>query len=302
MEMRLFEYALAIYQFKSFTKAAESLHIAQPSLSKQIAKLEQELDLTLFERYVNGIKLTEDGHIFIKHAEKILQMRDDLNRELLERKDGFAGELKIGCTATTGGHILPPLLSAYETKHPQVNIELVEASTKKLTEMTVSGEVDIAILSLPVDTRLHVQKILTESLYLVLPTAKKHWMSDQLYQAIQTNQKHIPIAALSDCPFILLKEGYGFRSTVMELCASGGFEPQIAYETSSMEMVQSLAANGFGITIVPEMARLHGKHKEALAFIQLDTKPTRTLVFAYRKQRYLSRNAKALMEINQATI
>ncbi|MCM2534699.1 LysR family transcriptional regulator [Neobacillus pocheonensis] len=92
MDMRLFEYALEIYKTRSFTKAAYNLHIAQPSLSKQIAKLEQELGVSLFDRKPGyPVEPTSDGLVFVKQAEKILQMRDDLKREILERKEGIRG-------------------------------------------------------------------------------------------------------------------------------------------------------------------------------------------------------------------
>ncbi|EKN66154.1 transcriptional regulator, LysR family/ LysR substrate binding domain protein [Neobacillus bataviensis LMG 21833] len=100
MEIRLFEYALEIYKTKSFTRAASNLHIAQPSLSKQIAKLESELGVFLFDRKPGSpVELTPDGLVLIKQAERILQMRDDLKQEILERKEGIRVELKIGSTA-----------------------------------------------------------------------------------------------------------------------------------------------------------------------------------------------------------
>ncbi|MGG3890778.1 LysR family transcriptional regulator [Metabacillus fastidiosus] len=302
MDMRLFEYALEIYKTKSFTKAASNLHIAQPSLSKQIAKLEQELGVYLFDRKPGSIEPTPDGLCFVKQAEKILQMRDDLRREILERKEGIKGELKIGSTAITGGHVLPPLFRIYNEQFPNVCIQLVEESTERLIDLTARGLVDISILSLPIeDSRLNTKTMLTEPLYLVLPKEPKQWMPEKLKLIMSSTklikQNAFPIEDFSNCPFILLKQGYGFRRTVLELCARGGFEPQIAYETSSIETAQSLVGHGLGLTVVPEMIFHRSAYQPSLAYIKLDSNPTRTLVFTYNKKRYLSMNAKALIEI-----
>lgn len=302
MDMRLFEYALEIYKTKSFTKAASHLHIAQPSLSKQIAKLEQELGVYLFDRKPGSVEPTPDGLCFVKQAEKILQMRDDLKREILERKEGIRGELKIGSTAITGGHILPPLLRIYKEQYPNVYIQLIEESTERLIDLTARGLVDISILSLPIeDSRLDTKTMLTEPLYLVLPKEPKQWMPEKLKQIMSSTklieQNALPIEDFANCPFILLKQGYGFRRTVLELCARGRFEPQIAYETSSIETAQSLVVHGLGLTVVPEMIVHRSVYQTSLAYIKLDSNPTRTLVFTYNKKRYLSMNAKALIEI-----
>lgn len=289
MDMRLFEYVLEIYRTKSFTKAANQLHIAQPSLSKQVAKLEQELGVSLFSRKPGSpVQATPDGIVFVKKAEKILQMRHDLKREMLERKEGIRGELKIGSTAITGGLILPPLLKAYKQQYPNVKVELIEESTETLIDLTARGVVDVSILSLPIeDSRLHTKTMLTEPLYLVLP------------QNLSVKEKQPPLSIqdFAHCPFILLKQGYGFRRTVLELCARDGFEPQIAYETSSIETAQSLVGHGLGITIVPEMVIQQSACQSFLVYFPLRSNPTRTLVFTYQKDRYVSMNARAFINI-----
>ncbi|MBU8880173.1 LysR family transcriptional regulator [Bacillus sp. FJAT-29790] len=302
MDMRLFEYALEIYKTKSFTKAASHLHIAQPSLSKQIAKLEQELGVYLFDRKPGTVEPTLDGLRFVKQAEKILQMRDDLRREILERKEGIRGELKIGSTAITGGHILPSLLRTYQEQYPNVCIQLIEEATERLIDLTARGLVDISILSLPIeDSRLTTKTMLTEPLYLVLPKEPKQWMPEKLKHIMSSpklfEQIALPIEDFSHCPFILLKQGYGFRRTVLELCARGRFEPQITYETSSIETAQSLAGHGLGLTVVPEMIVRRDPQQTSFTYIKLDSNPTRTLAFTYNKERYLSMNARALIEI-----
>ncbi|TCP29482.1 DNA-binding transcriptional LysR family regulator [Scopulibacillus darangshiensis] len=297
--MRLLEYALEVYRHKNFTKAAGHLHIAQPSLSKQIAKLEQELGVSLFYRGHGAVEPTPDGVRFIEQAEKILNMRRSLEREMHERKEGIGGDLTIGTTAITGGHVLPPILRAFTEQYPNVRVRLVEEATAKLTELTAKGFIDVSILALPVeDARLTTKTMLTEPLYLVLPRTQKPWMSKILQGLNSFQEASVSLRSLSSSPLILLKQGFGFRRTVLELCAESGFQPQIAYETSSIETAQSLVMNGLGVTIVPEMV-LRRDLERKLHYVKLDSNPTRTLVFAMNRERYLSMAAKALIKIHE---
>ncbi|WP_408010033.1 LysR family transcriptional regulator [Pseudalkalibacillus sp. A8] len=303
MEMRLLEYALEVYRQKNFTRAASRLHIAQPSLSKQIAKLEQDLGVSLFYRGHGAIEPTPDGVRFVEQAEKILQMRDDLEREMHERKEGVGGDLIIGTTAITGGHVLPPLLQAYNAQYPHVRIHLVEEATEKLKELTARGLIDVSILSLPVeDTRLTTKTMLTEPLYLALPRTLKPWMSKTLQDFISSptslNLEYVSIRSLINQPFILLKKGFGFRRTVLELCENSGFQPQVTFETSNIETAQSLVTNGLGVTIVPNMV-LRQNPERNLLYVKLDSNPTRTLVFAYNRERYLSIATKTLIMVHE---
>jgi DNA-binding transcriptional LysR family regulator len=301
MEIRLLKYVLAVYKNKSFTKAAEELHIAQPSLSKQIAKLEHEFGIKLFYRGHGKVEPTLDGLRFVDQAEKILRMQNDLERELYERKQGVGGELIIGSTPVTGGRILPPLLQAFSERYPNVAIRLVEESTEELTNLTVKGLIDLSILALPVENPLlATKKMLTEPLYVALPREPQKWMPVELQNFLSSSKTNkvdfLTMEELANYPFILLKQGFGFRRTVLELCAKGGFQPHVAYETSSIELAQSLVGYGLGITIVPDMV-VHRDTQKCPLYFKLDSKPTRTLVFAYNRERYLSATSRALIKI-----
>ncbi len=326
--MRLFEYVLEISRQGNFTKAAASLCIAQPSLSQQVGKLEKDLGVTLFYRGRGAVTPTPEGVRFLDQAEQIIRMRDDLEREMRERSEGVGQELTIGAPAITGGHVLPPLLEAYGQRFPQVRVKLVEESTEKLEDLAVRGLTDITILALPVDDhRLSSNIMLTEPLYLALPPTVRPWMPRTVASLVEAAQGEagsgstgydwpvldqvgqgrsgqagpvwpdgqISLGELSQAPFILLKHGYGFRTTVLQLCADNGFAPTVTYETSSIETAQSLAAHGLGVTLVPQMVARTSKQRPL--YVALTPQPTRTLVFAYRKDRYLSLAARSLLEV-----
>nr|NNM90549.1 LysR family transcriptional regulator [Bacilli bacterium] len=290
MELRWLQYALEVDRYKSFTKAAHALSITQPSLSQQIQKLEQELGIRLFHRGHGPLSTTQDGMRFIEQARQIVLLSEDLVMEMNERRTGRGGNLRIGAPAITGGHVLPPLLRHYATKYPDVAITLVEESTDELEAMTLRGEIDLCVLALPIDVdHLKTRFILREPLYLALPREAVSFVPKDRSSAM------IALHDLAEAPFILLKKGYGFRHTVLELCAKSGFSPKIAFETSSVETAQAMAANGLGITIVPQMVMQNDAF--APSYVAMASQPTRTLVFAYRRDRYLCATAQAFLQL-----
>lgn len=301
------EYAAEVARRRSFTKAAAQLHVAQPSLSQQIAKLEQELGVTLFYRQRGSVEATPDGVRFVEQAELILRMRDDLLREMRERAEGVGRELVLGAPAITGGRVLPPLLRLFEERFPQIRVRLVEETTERLEHMTARGGTDLSVLALPLeDDRLAVHPLLTEPLYLAIGREHKPWMSPQLAAFVAHASAEaeplvpcgeVKLSEFARAPFIMLKHGYGFRRTVLGLCAESGFQPYLAYETSSIETAQAMAAHGLGVTLVPAMVASASAQGGPLYALP-QGHPTRTLVFAYRADRYLSLGARALLAIS----
>ncbi len=304
VDTRLVRYAIEVGRQRSFTKAAARLHIAQPSLSQQIAKLEQELGLPLFHRTHHAVIPTPDGLRFLELGERIVGLQEDLVREMQERRAGIGGELTVGTPTITGEHVLPPLLENFQMRHPRVRVRIVEDTPLALERATVTGSTDLAILPLPVeDANLSAQPILTEPILLALPAEWGPWMSEwQCALLVEEDvpdplaHSSVPLSTVSRAPFILLKAGYGFRQTVRELCAGAGFQPHIAYETSSVEMAQSLVGHGLGVTLVPAMVK-RPRGAKAPRYYELAERPSRTLAFVYRRDRYLSLTAREFLSM-----
>lgn len=308
MDIKVMEYAAEIARHQSFTKAAEHLHIAQPSLSQQIKKLEAELGLTLFHRSHGSVTLTPHGRRFIEKAEDIIRSRDDLLREMQERSQGIGHKLSIGIPAVTGRYLFPPLLKQFLARYPHVEVQLVEKDPVSLEEMTAKGEVDLSVLSLPIeDERLSITPLLTEPVVLAVPKEKQRWMPPELVALIEKaleedegRQPCVPIDMVRNVPFILLKEGFGFRRTVLDLCAESGFKPNAAFKTSHIETAQSLVANGLGVTMAPNMVR---RDKDpGVIYLSIQSAPSRTLVFVFLKNRYVSLTAQAFMELSRESL
>ncbi|MBD3860046.1 LysR family transcriptional regulator [Bacillus sp. 28A-2] len=300
----MMQYVIEVYRQQSFTKAAEKLHIAQPSLSQQIKKLEEELDTPLFIRAYGQVSPTPQGSRLIKRAENILKEHDDLLREMDEAAHEVGKELKVGAPAVTGGYVLPALLKTFCKTYPHVHVHLIEESPRELERLLLAGELDIAILSLPVEhEQLKTKQMLTEPLLLAVPQTAQPWLPKELNEIInQANQKGIgsetiPFQLLEGVPFIMLKEGYGFRQVVMELCHRHGFQPRVLFQTSHIQTAQALVKNELGVTVVPKMVAKEERNQ--VTYLRIDSRSTRTLVFAYVEERYLTKAAQALMDLYQ---
>lgn len=303
IEIRLMRYVLAIARYASFTKAAESLNLAQPSLSQQIRRLEAGLGAPLFFRDPRRVVPTSLGSQFIERAQAILVLHDDLVNEVKDERQHRSATLTLGAPSITGGHLLPPWLLRYRIKFPEIKVRLIEESPEKLEELTERGVTDLSVLALPLrGIQFETYPILTEGIVLALPAAFAPWMPLNwrpwypVPPALEREPRVVSLEVTSDVPFILLKEGYGFRQTVLSLCATCGFQPNIAFETANIETAQSLAAHGHGVTLVPEMVMIQGPG-HVPRYMRLAQAPTRTLVLARRKDRYLSRAAREFIAL-----
>jgi LysR family hydrogen peroxide-inducible transcriptional activator len=291
MELRQLQYALQIAKEMNFSRAAEKLHIAQPSLSQQLSKLEKEIGVLLFQRNTNTVELTYAGIAFMEQAQKIVDSVEQLKREMGDISQMRKGKLIVGSLPITGSHILPLILPVFQSRYPEIEIVLVEETSANLEELTSRGETDICLLSLPIEhSALIYETLIEEEICLAVP------QGHQLAETDRQAPNSIHLTMLRNEPFILLKKGQGFRQITIDLCKEAGFEPKIVFESSNIETVQSLVAAGMGIALVPRMVTRDRGISSAPVYISLaEPRPTRTLVIAYRKGRYLSKAAEAFI-------
>lgn len=292
MELRQLQYALQIAAEKNFSRAAEKLHIAQPSLSQQLSKLEKELGVLLFQRSTNSVELTHAGAAFMEKAQAILDMVGQLQKEMEDISQMKKGRLVIGCLPITGSYLLPRVLPVFQERYPNIEVALVEETSATLEQLASVGRTDISLLTLPIgEASLKYETLLEEEIVLAVPPHH--------HLAMERSKEPQPItfSRLADEPFIVLKKGQGFRQIAVELCRANGFEPRIVFESSNIETVQSLVAAGMGIAFVPHMIAMgHGTPFRPV-HLPLEGRPFRTLVVAYRSGRYLSKASEAFMAV-----
>ncbi|RKP57000.1 LysR family transcriptional regulator [Cohnella endophytica] len=296
MEFRQLLYTIQIASERNFSRAAEKLHIAQPSLSQQLSKLEKELGVLLFKRSTNSVELTYAGSVFVEKAQQIVDMADQLRREMEDIADMRKGRLVVGSLPMTGAHVLPYVLPVFREAYPDIEIVLIEESTRRLEQLTASGGTDVSLLTLPlVEPSLQYIPLMDEEISLAVPN--DHELAGKAYA-----NEAIPLSRLRDEPFVLLKKGQGFRMIAHELCKSAGFDPKVVFESGNIETVQSLVAAGMGIAFVPKMMTRGEWQGHTPTYLTLENHPARTLVIAYRKGRYLSNAAEAFIATFRQTL
>ena len=298
MEIRQLQYALQIAEERNFSRAAEKLHIAQPSLSQQLSKLEKEIGVLLFQRTTNSVEMTFAGEVFVERAQKILDSLEQLKKEMADISQTKFGKVTIGTMPITGSHLLPHVLPTFHARYPEIELVLTEEpSTSTLIKMTAQGKNDLCLLSLPIhEPALEYEPIMKESI--VLAVAPDH----PLAAHYRSHAKPVRLEEMKDESFIFLKRGQGFRQITMELCHQAGFEPNIVFESSNMDTVQSLVATGMGIALVPQLLATAPRSEFVPVYIPIEGDPYRTLVLAYRSGRYMSKAAEAFKDTLQQTV
>jgi len=287
MELHHLRYFVAVARLGSFTRAAEECRVAQPSLSQQIRRLEQLVGAPLFDRTGREVRLTDVGRVLLPRAEAILRAVEHAEAAVQESLGGRGGQLVVGTLPMTGSRVLPPLVAAFRERHPGVQVRLREESTAALVDLAMRGETDITLTTLPVPhPELAAQELLTEDILLAVPP--DHPLA---------GQGAVPLAAVAGEPFLLMKEGYGFRDLALHACRRAGFEPQVGYESAHIDTIQAFVAVGFGVALVPRMAADRDR-TPAPAFLSVSDPPlTRTLALVWHADRYLSAAARAFLEI-----
>lgn len=297
MELRQLQYTLQIAAERNFSRAADKLHIAQPSLSQQLSKLEKELGVLLFQRNTSSVELTHAGEKFVEQAQAIIDAVELLRQEMSDISQLRTGRVVVGSMPITGAHLLPHVLPVFKSKYAEVEITLLEDSSMNLEKLTASGQTDLSLLSLPLEIPTLAYEVLGEE-RIDLAVPPEHPLAARSVLGIRTS-----LHELKNEPFIVLKEGQGFRKMTVELCREAGFEPQIVFESNNMETVQSLVATGMGVTLVPHFIARAPRSEFVPVYLPLaDPVPSRTLVVAYRRGRYLSRAAEAFIETFKATV
>jgi LysR family transcriptional regulator, hydrogen peroxide-inducible genes activator len=244
MELHQLRYFCAVAETGSFSRAAEQSHVAQPSLSQQILKLEDELGARLFDRLGRSVRLTDLGKAFLPRARAVLRELEAARGDVVERKDSVAGPLTVGVIPTIAPYFLPPQLTSFTRQFPQAHVTVVEEITPVLLDRLRASVVDVAILALPIrGHEFDAFPLLTERLFAALP--RKHALASRRALSLRDLRKE---------PFLLLRDGHCFRDTAVAACDRARLNPQVVFESGQFSSILSMVGTGMGVSIVPEMA------------------------------------------------
>jgi DNA-binding transcriptional LysR family regulator len=243
LEMRYFEYFLAVAEELNFSRAAERLNIAQPPLSQQIQRLEKKLGVQLFERTNRRVQLTEAGKIFLEEASKTIAQAEMAVKTVQRAARGEVGKLVVGFVGSSAYGFLPTAVRTFRERFPDVELTLKELTTMEQVAALKAEVLDLGFLRPPIfEEELEQQSVLKEPFLIAL--SEKH----RLAGLTKINPQD-----LAQEPFILVPRTLapGFYNQMISICAQAGFHPQKVQEAIQFHVIVSLVAAGLGIAFVP---------------------------------------------------
>ena len=290
MTLTELKYIVAVAREKHFGRAAEACFVSQPTLSVAIKKLEDELEVKLFERSANEVSVTPLGEEIVRQAQSVLEQAANIKEIAKRGKDPLAGPLRLGVIYTIGPYLLPDLVRQAIARTPQMPLMLQENFTVKLLEMLRTGEIDCAIMAEPFpDTGLAIAPLYDEPFLAAVPS-NHHLAAHRTIQAEELKKETM----------LLLGTGHCFRDHVLEVCpefarfSSDAEGIRKSFEGSSLETIKHMVAAGMGVTLVPRLSvpkealgTAKKKRKEDESFVKYipfeGEPPHRRVVLAWRR-------------------
>jgi LysR family transcriptional regulator, hydrogen peroxide-inducible genes activator len=272
--LRQLRYLAALAHHRHFGRAAEACAVSQPALSMQILELEKELDAKLIERRPGEAALTEVGIEVVRRGESVLAAARDIVDFARYCGRTLSGRLKLGIIPTLAPYVLPKMLPALQSRYPDLAVELRETQTKILIEELTGGDLDLVMLALPVtDAEIETKPLFDDRFLLAVPAG------DPLPETARVSANDIDKQRL-----MLLEEGHCLRDQALAYCAAPRHEMPLSLGATSLTTVMQMVANGFGVTLVPEVAvdvEVRDDRVKLLRFVAPE--PGRTIGLAWRR-------------------
>ncbi|NEZ03663.1 LysR family transcriptional regulator [Wenzhouxiangella sp. XN201] len=275
MNLRALQYLLALAEVRHFSRAAELCHVSQPTLSTQIRKLEDELDVQLVERHPRQVMLTPVGEEIVARARTLLGEVEAIRAIARRSRDPHSGTVRIGIFPTLAPYLLPHVVPAIRKAFPRLTLRLYEEKTEDVIEMLGQGRLDAGLLALPVSEEWLHSRILFEEPF-VLAVPDHHPLA---------RREFIDMTDLQDQELLLLEDGHCLRDQALEVCQLAGAQEKLDFHATSMETLRQMVAANTGITLMPTLAVkppvAHTDNLVTRPFRQPG--PKRTIAMAWRK-------------------
>ncbi len=277
MNLRDLRYLTALAEHKHFGRAADASFASQPTLSTQIKKLEDELDVQLFERQPRKVLLTRAGEAVVARARVILREVDAIREIARSARDPEAGRIRLGLFPTLGPYLLPHVVPALRIRFPKLELLLIEEKTEELIAQLDRGDLDAILLALPVgDENFAVRALFEEAFVLALPRERAGDFP---------GDAPVELGQLRDREVLLLEEGHCLRQQALSLCGLNGAAEKSGFRATSLETLRQMVAANVGVTLLPELATLPpvapNEHLLLRAFVE--PAPRRLIGLLWRK-------------------
>ncbi|MFC1664896.1 DNA-binding transcriptional regulator OxyR [Pseudomonadota bacterium] len=278
MNLRELEYLVAIEEERHFHRAAERCYVSQPTLSGQLKKLEEELGVLLVERSNRRVSMTEVGSAVARQARKVLAEAKAVKSIAETFDDPMVGELNVGLIPTLAPYLLPLIMPVLNRRFGKLNLWLHEHQTAVLLNKLRSGELDLLMLALPVETDEFAEiDLFSETFWLASPKSSENQEKTQ-----------IDLANLQGQEMLLLEEGHCLRGQALDVCYMAGAREQSGFRATSLETLRHMVGEGMGMTLMPELSIPKRFRKDdPISYLPFSNpKPSRRIGLVYGKGSY----------------
>ena len=297
MLLKELRYVLAIHTYGTMAKASQHLYISQPALSKYIQNLEDTLSVELFHRNNGRLTLTFAGEQYVSAATKMLEIFEHLESELSDVQNAAKGRIRLGIATYRGPYLLPKVIAKFHREYPDIDLNVTEESAENLEQMLSRGELDIAIMNIPLSSpNLEYQPILEEEIVLAVPA--DHPKIECSIEKEGCKYPWIDIKHFENDSYVLLKPHFKSRQIINAILNTINFNPKSVIETGNINTGYRLAANGYGITFIPE-TYVHNSSSSVQAKIFSFGHPCTkiTLAVVYKKDAYMSKSCQIMLDM-----
>lgn len=276
MELNQLEYFVALAHIKNFTRAAKSLNVSQPALSRSIIRLENDLNIQLFVRDSRKVNLTHYGQAFLTYAERILQELETARQDITNMAEPDRGVVNLSFMHSLGAYLIPDLLKEFRKLYPKIQFRLNQNHSFLLSKQLVNGESDLCLCSAPLNMDgIAWVPLLSEELFVIVPST--HSLAEK---------DCINIKEIAGEPFVTLKPMYGLRTQTDHIFELASIRPKIRFEGDEIITVASLVGAGLGVSLVP---KIPGMEHLDIKFLSVDNpKCTRDIGLAWYSNKPLS--------------
>jgi DNA-binding transcriptional LysR family regulator len=283
MELRQIRYLLEVVRRGGFTRAAESLQIAQSALSVTVRKLEQELGVKLIDRMKRGAVATSEGRSFMKRAAEVERLVHDLELEMRELRGLARGEVSVGIPAMLAAHAFPPLIAAFRESHPGLRLSVHADGAQSIQRRIATGELDLGIVARQgIAESLVFRPLLRDEV--VVCVARDHPLAVR---------RSVRVEDLADVPLLLFREGFFQRALLEDAFAARGLVPQVTFESNLVALLVDAAARGTGATT---LLRMVVDAEPRLAALSLKPRIHVDAGIAWRSGAYVTKAARAFID------
>ncbi|CAG7654452.1 LysR substrate-binding domain-containing protein [Paenibacillus allorhizosphaerae] len=243
MDIRHLQYFVEVAKHQSFSKASEKLYVSQPTVSKMVKNLEDEIGMALLLRSTKRkLELTDAGHVVYRQGQAIIQSFHNIASELDAIKNMKTGTIRMGIPPMTGSRFFSKIISGFHQKYPGISIKIIEDGSKSLEKQLLQGNLDLAVLALPVapDAFDYIE-IVNDDLQLLVHPAHP-------FSACNA----VKLSDLQNESFILFREGFHLHEVIPAECRKAGFDPAVVCESSQWDFISEMVAENLGIALLPE--------------------------------------------------